>query len=97
VKLVWTSRARHDLRAVVSYIWLDDPAAARKMRSRIEGAAALLQSVPFAGRPGSVAGTREVIPHSSYRIVYELRDETVFILTIVHTSRQWPPVDGIDA
>lgn len=63
------------------------------MRSRIESAATLLQSVPFAGRPGIVAGTREVIPHSSYRIVYELSEDTVFILSVVHTSRQWPPVD----
>ena len=44
-------------------------------------------------RMGAVAGTREAIPHPSYRIVYQVTGETVFILRIVYTSRQWPPVE----
>ena len=39
-------------------------------------------------------GTRELIPHRSYRIVYEVGPETVWVLALVHTSRQWPPADG---
>jgi len=42
------------------------------------------------GRPGAVLGTREAIPHPSYRLVYQLGEEAVFILAIVHTSRRWP-------
>ncbi|HWK14538.1 MAG TPA: type II toxin-antitoxin system RelE/ParE family toxin [Rhizobiaceae bacterium] len=44
------------------------------------------------GRPGAVLGTREAIPHPSYRLVYQLGEEAVFILAIVHTSRRWPPL-----
>ncbi len=39
-----------------------------------------------------VAGTREFIPHPNYRIVYLVGEEALYILAIVHTSRQWPPV-----
>ena len=44
------------------------------------------------GKPGIVPGTRELIPHESYRLVYQIDGETVWILTLVHTARLWPPV-----
>ena len=44
------------------------------------------------GQSGKIPGTRELIPHESYRLVYEIDGETVWILTLVHTARQWPPV-----
>ncbi|BAT61811.1 plasmid stabilization system protein [Variibacter gotjawalensis] len=47
---------------------------------------------PMLGRAGRVAGTRELIPHKSYRIVYEVKDERIVILAIVHTARMWPPL-----
>lgn len=54
--------------------------------------AALLQRQPFIGRIGTIAETREAIPHPSYRIVYQTTHEAVFILAVVHTASQWPPV-----
>jgi toxin ParE1/3/4 len=47
---------------------------------------------PKMGKSGTIAGTRELLPHESYRIVYEIEGETVWILTLDHTARQWPPV-----
>ena len=55
-------------------------------------AAARLGEQPKLGRKGSIIGTRELIPHESYRLVYEIEEETVWILALVHTARQWPPV-----
>ena len=93
MRLVWTTRAKNDLAEVLTYIWRDNPAAAKKIRNRIETFALYLKSQPFMGRLGAVAGTRETIPHPSYRIVYQVTGETVFILRVMHTSRQWPPVE----
>ena len=59
-------------------------------------AASRLSRFPYMGRPGELVGTRELIPHPSYRLVYEVREETVYILYLVHTSRQWPPVTDDD-
>ena len=39
-----------------------------------------------------VPGTREVIVHKSYCLVYEIEQDTVWVLALVHTARQWPPV-----
>lgn len=54
-------------------------------------AAASLSDFPKGGRPGTAPGTRELIPHERYRLVYEIEGETVWVLTLIHTARQWPP------
>lgn len=47
---------------------------------------------PHIGSTGRVAGTRELIPHPSYRLVYQIGQDRIWILTLVHTARQWPPL-----
>jgi toxin ParE1/3/4 len=49
---------------------------------------------PKLGRVGRISGTRELIAHKHYCVVYEIDQETVWVLAIVHTARQWPPVSG---
>ena len=55
-------------------------------------AAATLADHPHLGKPGLVTGTRELIPHESYRLVYEIDGEVVWVLALVHSARLWPPV-----
>jgi toxin ParE1/3/4 len=92
VRLEWTAGAKRDLREIVTYIWLENPQAAKRMDARFRASGLLLKTSPYAGRPGVVPGTREFIPHPSYRMVYQLKGETVSVVALVHTSRQWPPV-----
>ncbi|MDP2025997.1 hypothetical protein [Sulfuriferula sp.] len=47
---------------------------------------------PKFDRPGKIPGTHELIPHARYRLVYEVERETVWLLALVDTARQWPPV-----
>ena len=46
---------------------------------------------PSMARPGELPGTRELIPHPSYRLIYEVLDDAIYVHAILHTSRQWPP------
>lgn len=75
------------------YIAADNPLAAARMDELFSQAAARLAEHPNLGAPGKIPGTRELIPHESYRLVYEIeRETTVWILALVHTARQWPPL-----
>lgn len=74
------------------YIAADNPRAATRMDELFSDAVDRLAEHPKLGRPGKIQGTRELIPHESYRLVYEVSRETVWVLALVHTARQWPSV-----
>ena len=94
MKVRWTASARLDRLDVLNHIAIDSPRAASRMDVLFAEAAETLAAFPQKGRLGQIAGTRELIPHESYRLVYEIADDTVWILALVHTSRQWPPERG---
>jgi toxin ParE1/3/4 len=51
----------------------------------------LLGRLPRSGRPGRVEGTRElVIIRTPYIVAYRIIGDTVRILRVLHSSRQWP-------
>ena len=54
---------------------------------------------PKLGKPGKISGTRELIPHESYRLVYEIEGETLWILVLIHTavSARSTHLDGVVA
>ena len=91
-EVVWTPEAQQDRADVWDYIAADNPRAAARMDEIFSDAAARLIQHPMLGKPGKIPGTRELIPHESYRLVYQIDGETVWILTLVHTARLWPPV-----
>lgn len=92
MKVVWTPAALQDRADVMDYIAADNPRAAARMDQLFSDAAAKLAKFPMLGRAGKIPGTRELIPHESYRLVYEVEGDTVWVLALVHTARQWPPV-----
>ncbi len=90
--VVWTPEAEQDRADVWDYIAADNPCAAARMDELFSDAVARLAEHPRLGKPGKISGTRKLIPHESYRLVYEVEREMVWILALVHTARQWPPV-----
>jgi addiction module RelE/StbE family toxin len=78
---------------IFEYIAQFDSAAADRTDLRFEETVRRLVNYPLSARPGEIPGTRELIPHPSYRIVYQVDADLVQILSVVHTSRQWPPAE----
>jgi addiction module RelE/StbE family toxin len=91
MNLVWTKVARADRRKVFEYIQADSPRAACKMDMVFSEKAAILPRFPEIGRLGRVPGTRELLAHRHYFLIYRIRGKTIQILRLLHTSRQWPP------
>jgi toxin ParE1/3/4 len=92
VRIIWTPEAQQDRTDIWDYIAADSPRAAVKLNEVFSKAAARLADHPKLGRTGRVIGTCEVIPHKSYCLVYEIEQEAVWVLALVHSARQWPPV-----
>lgn len=94
MRVIWTPEAQQDRADVWDDIAADNPRAAARMDELFSEAAAKLAEHPKLGRLGKIPDTRELIPHESYRLVYEIKREIVWVLVLVHTARQWPPVRG---
>ncbi len=92
MKVLWTPGAEQDRAAIWDYLEARNPDAALRMDRLFSDAAARLADFPLLGHEGEIPGTRESTPHRSYRLVYEVVDDTVWILVLIHTARQWPPL-----
>ena len=90
MRVFWATAAEQDRADIIDYIGQDNPLAAIRMDELFAKAAARLAEHPLLGRTGKIPGTRELIPRESYRLVYEVDGDTVWILALVHTARLWP-------
>ena len=89
--LVWSRQAVADLAKLRRYLEEHNPGAASEVASRIIDAARQLEDFPGIGRPGRIAGTRElVIRKTPYLVVYRIGREAVHLLRIFHERQRWP-------
>lgn len=94
MELLWTPEAIRDREHIYSYIEENNPLAALSLDDLISERTTALRDYPRMGRSGRTAGTFELVVHSSYMVVYEIVETQVRILNVVHTARQWPPLEG---
>ena len=93
--VTWSRDALDNIKRQVAFIAQDNPSAARHLADRIRDAGRNLGDMAT-GRPGRVTGTYEKpLGRLPYVIAYALRPigsrESVVILRVIHTSRDWPP------
>ncbi len=91
-EVVWTRRSLRELEAIGDYIAERNPAAALSIVTAIHTRTRnLLSENPFIGRPGEIAGTRElVIPGTPYIVAYRVLETRVDVLFVQHGAREWP-------
>jgi addiction module RelE/StbE family toxin len=93
--LLWTRLAREDRKAIREYIAADSPVAALSIDALFSDRCKHLLDHPSLGRPGRVAGTRELVVHRNYILVYDVAGDAIRVLRVLHAARQWPPVASI--
>jgi addiction module RelE/StbE family toxin len=92
MELHWTPEAIQDREAIYDFIEADNPIAALALDELFDEKADRLVDHPDLGRPGRFPGTRELVAHQNYILVYDLAGELVRVLRVLHAARQWPPV-----
>jgi addiction module RelE/StbE family toxin len=91
VTIVWSPRAIEHLAHLRACIARDNPKAASRIASALLDAVERLAQLPNLGRPGRVAGTRElVVPGTPYVIPYRLRDDRLEVIAVFHARQKWP-------
>ncbi|PRH88901.1 type II toxin-antitoxin system mRNA interferase toxin, RelE/StbE family [Labrys okinawensis] len=87
----WTTPALSDIEHIHAWHKPHSEHDAAKLVSRLRERAESLAALPKQGRPGRVAGTRELtVSGTSYLILYRLRGDYVDLLRVLHTRQQWP-------
>ena len=90
MRVRWRPLAEADRDGIVDYIAQDNVRAAIELGDTIERRIAELVEQPRLYRAGRVRGTREMVVHPNYVVVYRIKRDEIEIVRVLHTARQWP-------
>lgn len=90
LRIIWSNEARMDMRDILAYIARRDVAASKRLRQLITNSVLPILENPFLYRPGRIAGTREIVVHPNYIVVYRIREGAINVLRVLHSRQQYP-------
>ena len=85
----WRPLARAQLGEILDYIGDRNIVAASELYQNIQAATSAVPQHPYLYRFGRVPGTREIVVHPNYLVVYRVTDR-IEILTVLHARQQYP-------
>lgn len=86
-RLVWTSAVRADVDSIAEYHAATDPRIGDMIVNHIEEAPLNWRVETQAARAASLARAKTRTAHI---LVYEVHDDLLIVLRVVHTARNWP-------
>lgn len=88
--VLWRAKARASLVQIIGYIANRNPIAAQRLRDAVEQAVSNLPQHPYLYRSGLIAGTREIVVHPNYVVVYRVTASSIEVIHILHSRQQYP-------
>jgi toxin ParE1/3/4 len=88
--ILWRAEAQSDLAAIFEYIAERNPQSALDLYDDIERLVSQLPYHPYLYRLGRVSGTRELVVHPNYIVVYRVSATAIEIVSILHSRQQYP-------
>jgi addiction module RelE/StbE family toxin len=85
----WRPEARAELWQILNYIGDRQLVAANELHQAIEAATSALPQHPYLYRFGRVPGTREIVVHPNYLVVYRVTDR-IEIVAVLHARQEYP-------
>ncbi|MBF6617587.1 type II toxin-antitoxin system RelE/ParE family toxin [Pollutimonas thiosulfatoxidans] len=90
LKISWRSTAFDDLAEIITYIADRNLQAARDLKSRIQASILQIAVYPYLGRPGRLSGTREIVVHPNYIVIYRITPTDIEVISVLHARREYP-------
>jgi toxin ParE1/3/4 len=93
--IIWSLPARDDLKAIYDYIARDSKRYAIRVTQDIRDRAKTLSEFPQLGKSVAEIGEEHVreINMYSYRLMYEVTPDTIYIHGVIHMRRNFKPED----
>lgn len=90
--LIWTERSAADLEEIDAYIAADDPIAAARWVRKLVATAQRASQLPHSGRVVPELERNDVreVLERSYRIIYQIFEDRVEVLTVIEGHRRLP-------
>ena len=87
----WSDDAERDFVQILDFIGERNPAAADRIQALFAQTLEHLPDHPLIYREGRISGTREIVVHPNYVLVYRVAPDAVWIVNVLHSARQYPP------
>lgn len=84
----WSKQAVLDMKSIARRVSVDSLANARRLMLRIAAKVEPLASFPEIGHVGGRVGTRELVVHTHYLVVYRVLPDGVRVLRVKHSARK---------
>lgn len=88
--LIWRPNARRKLLNFIDYVSDRDELAAERLLTLIEEAVEFAREFPEAYRPGRRRGTREIVAHPNYIVVYTVLQGNIQVVAVLHSRQKYP-------
>jgi addiction module RelE/StbE family toxin len=87
-QLRWSELAITDLTRIARHVAAYSPTSADKLLDQISAKVQLLAAHPQMGRAGVRPGTRELVAHAHYLVIYRVLPDHIDVLRVKHSARK---------
>lgn len=84
----WLKVALENMATIADYIAQDKPDRAASFVQEIREKTLVLADFPSVGRAGRVAGTRELIAHKNFLVIYRVKGTNIEIIRVRHVAQK---------
>jgi toxin ParE1/3/4 len=94
MRVLWTDDAIDSLEEIGNYIARDNPIRANSFLQAIRLQVEKLRSNPYLFKPGRIPGTRELVAHKNYIVVYRVSEllQEIEVLFVHPASKKFPSI-----
>lgn len=90
LNITWLSTASSDLAEIITYVSERSPQAARNLKENIQSAVIPVVEQPYLYKRGRVPGTREIVAHPNYIVVYRITHTDIEVVNVLHARQEYP-------